>query len=181
MIDLETGLLEGASYCPSPNCNDRPPCTTIDLLVIHSIELPPQAWGSSVIHDLFCNTLDPKRYPFFEQEAKLEVSAHLLIDRQGTITQFVPFHRRAWHAGISNFQGKENCNNFSIGVELESGAGIPFEPVQYETLIDLIRVLQSAYPEITPSRIVGHADIAPGRKQDPGPLFDWNYVRYYME
>ena len=171
-IDKNTCLLAQARYLASPNFNERPTDTVIDLLVIHSIELPIEAWGSSAIDDLFCNRLDPEHYPFFSKEVDMRVSAHLLIGREAAITQYVPFDKRAWHAGASNFQGRDNCNNFSIGIELEAGPNVAYTDAQYRVLALVARALQQAYPAITCERIVGHSDIAPGRKQDPGKLFD---------
>lgn len=176
-IDKQTGLLEGVSYLASPNANQRPDQTIIDLLVIHSISLPPNQFGGDEIADFFTNQLDCSRHPFFEQIANLKVSAHLLIRRDGDLLQFVPFHKRAWHAGISEFAGRSNCNDFSIGIELEGCDDLPFEAIQYQQLVRVTGLLREAYPQITKSRIVGHSDIAPGRKTDPGPYFDWNYYQ----
>ncbi len=174
-IDLGCGLIEGVAYRPSPNCDDRPAGVSPELLVIHSISLPPGEFGGPHISELFCNSLDPAAHPFFAEIAALRVSAHVLIRRDGSMIQYVPFHRRAWHAGASCFQGREQCNDFSIGVELEGCDQRPYEARQYEQLIRLTRALQQCYPAITNRRIVGHCDIAPGRKTDPGPAFDWSY------
>lgn len=177
MIDRERGLLAGARYVPSPNCNDRPPETPIDLIVIHGISLPPGEFGGPWLDALFTNVLDPAVHPYFQAIRGLRVSAHLLIRRTGEIVQYVPFHRRAWHAGESCYEGKGNCNDFSIGIELEGTDEIPYTAVQYQQLVQAIAALMRVYPAITPARIVGHADIAPGRKTDPGPSFDWPRLR----
>ncbi|MBL4821800.1 MAG: 1,6-anhydro-N-acetylmuramyl-L-alanine amidase AmpD [Gammaproteobacteria bacterium] len=145
----------------------------MNLLVIHNISLPPGEFAGCFIDDFFCNTLDTKGHAFFDEIAGLKVSAHLLIDRAGDITQYVPFNRKAWHAGESCFKGRKNCNDYSIGVELEGTDNDRFTDAQYSTLIDITRLIAREYPCITPERIVGHSDIAPGRKTDPGPCFDW--------
>jgi len=176
-IDVRTGLVEGVCYVPSPNCDDRPAGAGIDVLVIHSISLPPGQFGGPGIEQLFCNRLDPEAHPYYREIHKLEVSAHLLIRRDGAIYQFVPLHRRAWHAGQSCCEGRTRVNDFSIGIELEGADDVPFEDAQYRTLGDLTRALMQVYPAITPARIYGHADISPGRKTDPGPRFDWARYR----
>lgn len=169
---IEDHLLEGARLCPSPNHNERP-AGEISLLVIHNISLPPGQFGGPGICQLFTNCLDPNEHPYYAEIHRLEVSAHLLIDRQGEVTQFVPFNRRAWHAGRSCFAGRDNCNDFSIGIELEGTDETPYTAAQYEMLQQVTRALMKTYPAITPERICGHSDIAPGRKTDPGPAFDW--------
>jgi len=169
-------LVTGVDYCPSPNCNDRPD-GEISLLVIHNISLPPGQFGGQGIRRLFTNCLDPDEHPYYREIHQLEVSAHLLIGRDGELTQFVPFDRRAWHAGRSCFQGREACNDFSIGIELEGADDIPYSEQQYAALIGVTRALMGAYPDIGPQRICGHSDIAPGRKTDPGPAFDWRRYR----
>jgi len=176
-IDVRTGLVEGVRYVPSPNCDDRPAGAGIDVLVIHSISLPPGQFGGPGIEQLFCNRLDPEAHPYYREIHKLEVSAHLLIRRDGAIYQFVPLHRRAWHAGQSCCEGRTRVNDFSIGIELEGADDVPFEDVQYRALGDLTQTLMRVYPAITPTRIYGHADISPGRKTDPGPYFDWTRYR----
>ena len=176
-IDRRTGLLEGARQMPSPNCDERPAGIVIDLLVVHGISLPPGEFGGPWIDALFTNTLDPGIHPFFREIRGLEVSAHVLVRRDGEIVQYVPFHRRAWHAGRSVFAGRERCNDFSIGIELEGTDLIPYTEIQYHRLARLIGALQNLYPAITDRRIVGHSDIAPGRKTDPGPAFDWKLLR----
>jgi N-acetyl-anhydromuramoyl-L-alanine amidase len=176
-IDLVTGLLPAAGYQPSPHHDDRPDNTPIDMIVVHNISLPPGVFGGDTIEKFFCGTLDMTSHPAFAAIAHLRVSAHLLIKRNGDITQFVPFHKRAWHAGESSFAGKTRCNDFSIGIELEGTDHIPFEPQQYTQLANVIEALGRAYPHISLDRIVGHSDIAPSRKTDPGPAFDWNYLK----
>ena len=169
--------LTGVSQCPSPNQDARPDAVDISLLVIHGISLPPGRFGGPCIRRLFTNSLDPAEHPFFDTIKGLKVSAHLLIRRHGGILQFVGFDRRAWHAGVSQFGGRENCNDFSVGIELEGTDETPYTDRQYRALIRVTRCLQRAYPDITPARIVGHCDIAPGRKTDPGPAFDWARYR----
>jgi N-acetyl-anhydromuramoyl-L-alanine amidase len=156
----------------SPNFNDRPNENDISLLVLHCISLPPNQFGESYIEDLFSNCLNPKAHPYFETIYTLQVSAHLLIRRDGECVQFVPFNKRAWHAGVSSFQGRENCNDFSIGIELEGCETMDYCEAQYETLNKIIVALQKAYPKLT--NITGHSDIAPERKIDPGKSFDWS-------
>ncbi len=172
-IDATTGLIRGASYVASPNCDARPEGAPIDTLVIHSISLPPGKFGGHGIEQLFCNTLNPDEHPYYREIQGLKVSTHALIRRNGRIIQFVPLHRRAWHAGLSYCEGRTRINDFSIGVELEGADNLPFEDAQYESLAKLTNALRQAYPAITPERIYGHCDIAPGRKTDPGPTFDW--------
>ncbi len=169
----DTGLLEAATQIPSPNQDQRPPGVDIDLLVIHNISLPPGQFGGQWIDDLFTNALDPGAHPYFAEIAGLRVSAHFLIRRSGELVQFVPTHRRAWHAGASTFRQRQRCNDFSIGIELEGADEIPYAGAQYAALARLTRELMRHYPGIVPERIVGHCDIAPGRKTDPGSAFDW--------
>ena len=176
-VDIGSGRLEGARQVPSPNCDERPPETAIDLVVVHGISLPPGVYGEGWVDALFSNRLDPDAHPYFREIAGLTVSAHLLIDREGGVTQYVPFHRRAWHAGASCFEGRERCNDFAVGIELEGEDEVPYTEAQYRRLAEVIAALRSAYPDITGDRIVGHADIAPGRKTDPGPAFDWDHLR----
>ncbi len=176
-LTLNQGLLEGVRQCPSPNQDRRPSGVVVDLLVIHNISLPPGEFGGPWIDDLFTNRLDPLGHPYFRDIKDLKVSSHLLIRRSGEIVQYVPFHRRAWHAGRSAFRGRCDCNDFSIGIELEGVDDLAFEDVQYRALMRVTRLLMEHYPGITPQRITGHSDIAPGRKTDPGPAFDWR--RYH--
>jgi AmpD protein len=180
-VDIATGLLDAARQVPSPNRDARPPGMTPELIVIHAISLPPGEFGGPWIDALFRNGLDPDAHPYFRDIAGFRVSAHLLIRRDGEIVQYVPFHARAWHAGVSNHQGRERCNDFSIGIELEGCDERPFESVQYEVLARVIRALVAAYPGLEPERVAGHADIAPGRKTDPGPHFDWARLRALLE
>jgi AmpD protein len=172
-IDLTTGLLDAARYQPSPNQDERPDGLSVDLIVIHGISLPPGEFGGPWIAALFTNTLDPAAHPYFQSIAPLRVSAHLLIGREGKLVQFVPFHRRAWHAGASEYMGRSRCNDFSVGIELEGADHLPYDDQQYLYLAAVVVALRDAYPTITPERLVGHADIAPGRKTDPGSTFDW--------
>lgn len=176
-VNIKTGLLESAIYQPSSHCDERPLDTQIDMIVIHGISLPPGQFGSPAIEQFFCGKLDHNQHPYFATIGHLTVSAHLLINRAGEITQFVPFHQRAWHAGESFFQGKTRCNDFSIGIELEGTDELPYEEVQYQQLGKTVSALMQAYPAICAERIVGHNDIAPGRKTDPGPSFDWQYLK----
>lgn len=177
LIDAQTGLLDIAQYIPSPNYDERPYGVEIDLLVIHNISLPHGVFGGSHIIDLFCNKLDPIAHPSFAVIAGLRVAAHLLICRNGGVIQFVPFHKRAWHAGVSTFHGRANCNDFSIGIELEGCDDVSYEEAQYQQLAAITKLLQQIYPKITQENIVGHSDIAPIRKTDPGKAFDWERYR----
>lgn len=149
----------------------------IDMIVIHGISLPPGQFGGSAVEAFFAGKLDVSQHPYFETISGLRVSSHLFIRRTGEIIQFVPFHQRAWHAGESFYQGKSRCNDFSVGIELEGTDDVPYEQAQYQQLWSVIDVLQQAYPAISSDRIVGHSDIAPGRKTDPGPVFDWDYLK----
>ncbi|TCS36890.1 AmpD protein [Paucimonas lemoignei] len=166
----DTGWCEQAQRQPSPNFDARPDSSAIDLLVIHNISLPPGQFGGSYIADLFGNCLDCDAHPYFDQLRTLRVSAHFLIRRDGSLIQFVSTNDRAWHAGLSKFEGKERCNDFSIGVELEGSDFVPFEAPQYLTLAALTAALQRRHPL---RAVTGHEHIAPGRKTDPGPFFDW--------
>lgn len=172
-IDRETGLVPTARQVPSPHHDARPAWATVDLVVIHGISLPPGEFGGPWIDQLFQDRLDPAAHPFFTGLAGLTVSAHFLIRRDGELVQYVPLHRRAWHAGISSFQGRADCNSWALGIELEGTDGVPYEDAQYGTLVALLAAVRAAFPAITPERIVGHAEIAPGRKTDPGEAFDW--------
>jgi AmpD protein len=174
-VNLPNGLLTSARYIQSPHCDERPE-SVLDMVVVHGISLPPGQFGSDAIETFFCGTLDFTAHPYFATIATLKVSSHLLILRTGEILQFVPFAKRAWHAGQSSFQGRSRCNDFSIGIELEGTDELPYEKIQYEKLAQVIQVLMQTYPAITRERVVGHSDIAPGRKTDPGPVFDWNYL-----
>jgi AmpD protein len=165
-----SGWLSGVRRIAAPNFDARPAQTPVTLLVIHSISLPPDEFGGPGVRQLFTNTLDCSAHPYYAQLEGVRVSAHFLIGRDGSIIQFVPCGSRAWHAGVSVWRGRERCNDFSIGIELEGCDSMPFEAGQYEALSRLTRRLQRHYPI---KDIVGHADIAPGRKTDPGPTFDW--------
>jgi N-acetyl-anhydromuramoyl-L-alanine amidase len=171
------GWLGGVERLPSPHRDARPADTVIDLLVIHGISLPPGEFGGPWIDDLFLARLDPEAHPYFGAIAGAPVSAHLLIRRDGRCTQYVSFDERAWHAGTSCFAGRERCNDYSIGIEVEGADDRPFEPIQYRVLARVTRALMASYPGIGPERIAGHSDIAPGRKTDPGPHFDWAFYR----
>ena len=176
-VNMKTGHVEGAHYLPSPNYDNRPAGAQIDTLVIHAISLPPGEYPGPDIEQFFCNSLDANCHPFYREISGLTVSSHLLIRRNGEVVQFVPLQARAWHAGVSEFQGCARVNDFSIGIELEGSDHAPFEEAQYLALTAVTRVLRDAYPGITPERIVGHADIAPGRKTDPGSYFNWARYR----
>lgn len=167
------GWVDEATQVPSPNCDERPPETRIELLVVHAISLPPGEYGGPHIAALFQNRLTPELHPYFETIHQLRVSAHFLIDRQGGLFQFVSCLRRAWHAGVSCWKGRERCNDFSIGIELEGGDDEAFTDAQYLTLRQLVLLLRD---EFSIQEILGHSDIAPGRKIDPGPYFDWARV-----
>jgi N-acetyl-anhydromuramoyl-L-alanine amidase len=172
-VDRAGRRLRGARWLASPNCDARPDPSDISLLVVHAISLPPGKFGGRWVDRLFTNALDPEAHPYFARIHQLRVSSHLLISRGGEVRQYVEFDRRAWHAGESSFEGRQRCNDFSVGVELEGTDEQPFEPRQYRRLGEVARALMRAFPKITPARIVGHSDIAPGRKTDPGPHFDW--------
>ncbi len=171
------GWLEPVRRCPSPNHNPRPPGAAIRLLVIHNISLPPAQFGGGYVQQFFCNQLDAGAHPYFASIADMTVSAHCLIERSGALTQFVPFGLRAWHAGRSCYQGVAECNDFSVGIELEGTDDCPYTPAQYGCLSQVTKLLLRTYPQLTAEAIVGHSDIAPGRKTDPGPAFDWGGFR----
>lgn len=172
-IDVTSGLLREARWCESPNQDARPAPQDIELIVIHGISLPPGEYGGPAIEALFTNCLDPHGHPYFEAIAQLRVSAHLLIRRDGELVQFVPFHRRAWHAGESCYRQRGSCNDFSIGIELEGVDDCPYADIQYTALAQVVDGLLNTYPRLAAQHIVGHCDIAPQRKSDPGPAFDW--------
>jgi len=176
-IDLQTGLLDVADYHPSPNCDDRPDPEDISLIVIHNISLPPGEFGGGYIDALFTNKLDPDDHPYFKEIQDLKVSAHLLIRRDGDLIQYVPFHQRAWHAGASCYHGRDCCNDYSVGIELEGTDDQEYSDAQYTVLQQAVSSLISTYSGLKKSRIAGHCDIAPERKSDPGPAFDWQ--RFY--
>ncbi|MEO1767457.1 1,6-anhydro-N-acetylmuramyl-L-alanine amidase AmpD [Thiobacter aerophilum] len=165
------GWIEGVKRVPSPNFDARPPGEAVTLVVIHNISLPPGEYGGPGILELFTNRLDCAAHPYYEALRDLRVSAHFLIRRDGELVQFVSTHDRAWHAGVSCFRGRERCNDFSIGIELEGSDFEPFTDAQYTALSHLLPALAATHPI---RDIAGHADIAPGRKTDPGPFFDWS-------
>ncbi len=165
--------LEGARRVMSPNCDDRPAGCEVSLIVVHGISLPPGEFGGSWIDDLFSNRLDHGAHPYFAEIEGLQVSTHVLIRRDGELVQYVPFTRRAWHAGQSCYEGRGACNDYAIGIELEGQDEVPYTDIQYRRLAELVGILRRAFPAIRADAIVGHSDIAPGRKTDPGPAFDW--------
>lgn len=171
------GRVTPAEFTVSPNCDARPPGARIDALIIHAISLPPGCYGGGFVAQLFTNRLQADAHPAFSDIARLKVSAHFFIDRAGKLQQFVPTHMRAWHAGESNLHGRACVNDFSIGIELEGCDRDAFTAAQYESLAALTRLLMRAYPAIRAGNIAGHSDIAPGRKTDPGPHFDWQLLR----
>lgn len=176
-FNLSSGFIEPAQLSLSPNFDDRPDEDDIDLLVIHAISLPPGKFGGPFVDQLFHNQLDVNYDPFFKTISELQVSAHLFIRRSGELYQYVDLNKRAFHAGESEFEGRRRCNDFSIGIELEGSDFEPFEDIQYEVLANLTATICGEYQKITPNRIVGHSDISPGRKTDPGPYFDWQRYR----
>jgi AmpD protein len=176
-VRVVNGWVDGARRCPSPNQDARPDPRDISLLLIHGISLPPGAFGGPWIDALFQNRLDPAAHPYFAGIANLRVSAHLLIRRDGELVQYVPCDARAWHAGASSYGGREGCNDYAVGIELEGTDDQPYADAQYVALVGLTEALLAAYPGLSPERIAGHGDVAPGRKTDPGPAFDWSRYR----
>ena len=176
-LDSSRERLVDARQVASPNCDDRPAGCEISLIVIHGISLPPGVYGGPEIDRFFTNTLDPDAHPYFAEIADLQVSSHLLVRRDGEVVQYVPFLKRAWHAGDSCFDGRSACNDFSIGIELEGQDEERYTPVQYQRLAEVIRTLTEVFPELSTQRLAGHCDIAPQRKTDPGPAFDWSQLR----
>lgn len=172
-VSTASGLIEPARQQASPNRDARPEGAAPTMVVLHGISLPPGEFGGPEIDALFTNTLDFDAHPYFAEIRGLEVSAHLLIRRDGALTQFVPFTERAWHAGESCFRGTRRCNDFSIGIELEGEDETAYEDRQYQALAAVLRAIFAAYPAISAREVAGHCDIAPGRKVDPGPAFDW--------
>lgn len=172
------GWLPEAVRCPSPNFDARPAGGDISLIVIHAISLPPDQFGGPGVEELFTNRLDPCAHPYYAEICHLRVSAHFFIRRDGELVQFVSTRERAWHAGVSSWAGRERCNDFSIGIELEGCDTQPFEAAQYRVLKQLLRTLVAAYPV---AAVVGHSDVAPGRKTDPGPFFDWPALRAELD
>jgi N-acetyl-anhydromuramoyl-L-alanine amidase len=176
-LDKQQGLVEEAALHMSPNQDNRPDPTDISGIVIHNISLPPGEFGGGWVDDLFLNNLDPDAHPYFAEISHLRVSTHILIRRNGELIQYVPFDKRAWHAGLSSWNGRERCNDFTIGIELEGCDDNNFEQAQYQQLSELIVALCDSYPLLTTDNVKGHSDISPGRKTDPGPFFDWDYLR----
>jgi len=172
-VDRATGTIEPAIQCPSPNHDDRPVGSEPELLIVHGISLPPGEYGGRKVEEFFCNRLDPTLHPYFEEIVDMRVSAHLLLERDGRLLQFVSFDNRAWHAGESTFRGRNCCNDFAIGIELEGTDETPYSDAQYAGLAGITLAICAAYPGIRPATIAGHCDVAPGRKSDPGPAFDW--------
>ena len=175
------GWLVDACKRPSPNFDSRPAGMEIDLVVIHGISLPPGEFGGGAITRLFCNDLEPSEHLAFRDLEGIRVSAHALIDRCGAITQYVSFLDRAWHAGQSRYRGRSACNDFSIGIELEGTDSLPYERLQYEALAALVRAVMVRWPSVRSERVVGHSDVAPGRKTDPGASFDWDRFRHLLD
>jgi N-acetyl-anhydromuramoyl-L-alanine amidase len=176
-IDAASGHLTQARQVPSPNFDERPIGMQPELIVVHGVSMPPNEFGGPWIDALFTNNLPIDAHPHFKEVVHLTVSSHLLIRRDGEFVQYVSFNDRAWHAGVSQYQGRERCNDFSVGIELEGADDIPYEPVQYRRLAEVIRALTAAYASLSAERVVGHSDIAPGRKSDPGDAFDWPRLR----
>jgi AmpD protein len=174
---INNGWLMGVEHQISPHFSPRKANAKVDLLVVHNISLPPAQFGGPYITDLFLGQLEVGADEYFEKIAHLKVSAHCLIRRDGQIIQYVSFDDKAWHAGVSVFNGREQCNEFSIGIELEGTDNIPYTQVQYKQIAALVKKLQASYPLISHNHIVGHCDIAPGRKTDPGEIFDWQYFK----
>ncbi len=176
-LDPTSGWFTNAGTCASPNFDARPANVEISLVVIHAISLPPGVFGGGYIREFFLNRLDSDSHPYFREIADVRVSAHLLIERDGNLVQFVPTHSRAWHCGQSVYAGRTACNDFSIGTELEGCDQNAFTEAQYARLMPVLDELMRRHPSIDRGAVVGHSDIAPGRKTDPGPHFDWPRVR----
>jgi AmpD protein len=181
IVDPVTGWIDGVRRVVSPNFDERPAGANLDLIVVHGISLPPGEFGNDWIDRLFCNDLPADAHPFFATVCNTTVSAHVLVARDGTLTQYVPFARRAWHAGRSEYCGRTSCNDFSVGIELEGTDDREYASEQYRMLAELIVALRRAYPSLARAEIVGHSDIAPGRKTDPGPMFDWSELTRRLE
>ena len=176
LLDPVTGWCAGVRHCPSAHCNERPQ-GEISLLVLHNISLPPGQFGTGKVQEFFTSGLNASEHAYFAGIVDMRVSAHFFIERDGQISQFVSCLQRAWHAGVSSFAGRDNCNDFSLGIELEGTDDQPYSDAQYDALLALVRQLLAAYPALSVERICGHSDIAPGRKTDPGPAFDWPRLR----
>jgi AmpD protein len=176
-VETGTGLLIGVRQVLSPHCDARPPGILPELIIVHGISLPPNEFGGPWIDRLFTGTLPSDAHPYFRQIEGLRASAHVVIRRDGLLTQYVPFGERAWHAGVSQYRTRSGCNDFSVGVELEGTDDIAYTDAQYAQLVELIAALIEAYPSLSPEHLVGHSDVAPGRKSDPGPYFEWPRLR----
>lgn len=176
----DAGWLDVAEVVRSPNCDARPDGARIKLIVVHGISLPPGEYGGGFIQQFFCNSLDPAAHEYFAGICEMTVSAHCLVERGGHVIQFVSFLDRAWHAGQSSWRGESACNNFSIGIELEGCDDETYTDAQYQSLAALVAALRRAYPDIEPEAIAGHSDIAPGRKTDPGPAFEWSKLHQLL-
>ena len=176
LLDPVTGWCAGVRHCPSAHCNERPQ-GEISLLVLHNISLPPGQFGTGKVQVFFTTGLNASEHAYLAGIADMRVSAHFFIERDGQVSQFVSCLQRAWHAGVSSFAGRENCNDFSLGIELEGTDDLPYSDAQYDALVPLVQQLLAAYPALSVERICGHSDIAPGRKTDPGPAFDWPRLR----
>lgn len=179
-FEIHDHLLIGVPFRPSPFADARPSAGDPELVVVHGISLPPGEFGGPYVEDFFLGRLDRQGHPYFTEIHGMEVSAHLFIRRDGSVIQFVPFNRRAWHAGKSAWCGRERCNDFSIGIELEGTDDAPYEEAQYRTLAAVLDALRAAYPALHEDAVTGHSDIAPGRKTDPGPAFDWAFLREHV-
>ncbi|ODN42906.1 1,6-anhydro-N-acetylmuramyl-L-alanine amidase AmpD [Piscirickettsia litoralis] len=177
----QSGHLDQARYIASPNYNERPQGEKVSLIVIHNISLPAGQFGGSDVESLFTNRLNCSQHESYQDLAELRVSSHFFIRRDGKIIQFVPVNKRAWHAGVSSYLGRENCNDFSVGIELEGTDDLAYEQVQYHVLVELCQALIDALPELSPEHISGHEHIAPGRKTDPGPSFDWAHFNRLLQ
>jgi N-acetyl-anhydromuramoyl-L-alanine amidase len=181
IVNPDTGWIEGVRRVASPNYDERPLGAELGLIVVHGISLPPGEFGNGWIDRFFCNDLPPSAHPYFATVANLTVSSHVLIGRDGALTQYVPFNRRAWHAGRSEYCGRAACNDFSVGIELEGMDDVEYASEQYRALAELILALRRSYPSLATADVVGHSDIAPGRKTDPGPAFDWTELRRQLD
>jgi AmpD protein len=179
-IDVSTGWMKTVRRVTSPNCDRRPPACLPELIVVHGISLPPGSFGGPWVERLFTNALPPSEHPYFAEICHLRVSAHAFIARTGGVTQFVSFNERAWHAGESDYCGRTACNDFSIGIELEGTDDSEYEFEQYASLVALISALRAAYPSLVDAAVVGHSDIAPGRRTDPGGCFDWARLEHML-
>jgi N-acetyl-anhydromuramoyl-L-alanine amidase len=180
-MHIQNHWLSPATHIQSPNYDERPNPEDISLVVIHCISLPPGEFGTPCISQLFCNGLNPEEHPYFQEIYQLKVSSHLLIRRDGELVQYVPFDKRAWHAGQSSYAGRERCNDFSIGIELEGTETTVYTESQYHQLANVVVTLISTYPGLSSDRITGHSDISPGRKTDPGESFDWDKLYCFLK